>query len=61
MSSEVQVFPVTCRREIKHFIKFPYTLYKDYPNWVPPLIKERMDFLNPKKNPFFKNARVKLF
>jgi len=28
---------------------------------VPPLIEERLDFLDPKKNPFFEHARCQLF
>jgi hypothetical protein len=43
------------------FIKFPWKIYRDDPKWAPPLILERRDFLNPKKNPFFEHAGVKLF
>ena len=35
------------------FIRFPFELYRDDPFWVPPLVMERQDFLDPKKNPFF--------
>ena len=43
------------------FIRFPYALYADDPNWVPPLEMERKDFLNPKKNPWFEFGTVELF
>ncbi|WP_233583529.1 N-acetyltransferase [Corallococcus sp. CA053C] len=43
------------------FIRLPYALYRDDPNWVPPLEMERKDFLDPKKNPFFDYAEVELF
>jgi GNAT superfamily N-acetyltransferase len=43
------------------FIKFPWEIYKDDPNWVPPLIFDVRKNLDPKKNPFFKHAEVNLF
>ncbi|HSA59003.1 MAG TPA: N-acetyltransferase [bacterium] len=53
--------PVTSRSERERFIRLPWTLYRDDPAWVPPLLQERRDFLNPKKNPFFEHADVALF
>jgi hypothetical protein len=52
---------VTTRKDKDRFIKFPWKIYKDDRNWVPPLIVERRDFLDPQKNPFFEHADVKLF
>jgi hypothetical protein len=43
------------------FIKFPWKIYKNDRNWIPPLIRERRRFLDPGKNPFFKHAIVKLY
>jgi hypothetical protein len=44
------------------FIKFPWRIYPGrYPHWVPPLLIERRDFLDPRKNPFFEHADVALF
>lgn len=40
------------------FIKLPWKIYKDDKNWVPPLISERKEFLDKRKNPFFKHAEV---
>lgn len=37
--------------DLKKFIKFPFTLYKDDPYWIPPLIKGELDVLRPEKNP----------
>lgn len=47
--------------KIVEFIKVPFLIYKNDPCWVPPLTIERRDFLNPKKNPFFRHADVKFF
>ena len=46
--------------ELDRFIRLSWEIYKDYPNWVPPLVSERKKFLNPKINPFFDRAEVKL-
>jgi hypothetical protein len=43
------------------FIKYSWKIYMNDPNWVPPLIMERKEFLDPKKNPFFKHADVCCF
>ncbi len=43
------------------FIKLPWRLYAGESNWVAPLLFERRQFLDPKKNPFFEHAEVQLF
>ncbi|RPI18997.1 MAG: N-acetyltransferase [Ignavibacteriae bacterium] len=48
-------------RDRMSFIKLPWTLYKDDKYWVPPLIFDVRNNLNPKKNPFFKHAEIELF
>ncbi len=60
MSQKVDIKSIS-KKEIKRFIKFPWTVYKNDPNWVPPLISERRDFLDPSKNPFFEHADVQFF
>ncbi|RKH44191.1 GNAT family N-acetyltransferase [Corallococcus llansteffanensis] len=61
MPTDVQVTPVRGAADRMAFIRLPYALYRDDPNWVPPLEMERKDFLDPKKNPFFDYAEVELF
>jgi hypothetical protein len=57
----VFVREVTTAAEKDRFIKLPWKIYKDDPNWVPPLLMDKKRFLDPRKNPFFKSARVKLY
>jgi hypothetical protein len=52
---------VKTEKELLQFIKLPWKIYKDDPNWVPPLISERKAFFDPQKNPFFEHALVKNF
>ena len=49
----VTVSRVQNRRAFKEFLHFPLTLYKDMPAFVPPLIMDDSDTLNPKKNPAY--------
>ena len=49
--ASVTIRPVRTRRELKRFVKVPFRLHRDHPQWVAPLIFERMEFLNREKNP----------
>jgi hypothetical protein len=43
------------------FIKLPWELYKNDKFWVPPLLFDIRNNLNPKKNPFFLHSEMDLF
>lgn len=58
---EVVVTAVSTAAEKKEFIRFQYELNKNDPNFVPPLLMERNDHLNEKKNPWFEFGRAQLF
>lgn len=60
-AADVTITPVQSVKDRDAFVLFPYQLYKDDPNWVPPLVMERKDFLDPKKNPWFEFGTVELF
>jgi GNAT superfamily N-acetyltransferase len=59
--SSVSIRPVRTRRELKRFVKVPFHLHRAHPQWVTPLIYERMEFLNRKKNPYFEHAEAEYF
>jgi hypothetical protein len=52
---------VVSRRDRNRFIKLPWKIYEHDKNWVPPLIAERRELLDPRRNPFFEHAEVRLF
>ncbi|WP_373046279.1 N-acetyltransferase [Vulgatibacter sp.] len=60
-AGNVQIERVTTARQRDEFLELPYRIYAGDPNWVPPLLMERRDFLDPAKNPFFKHATTELF
>ncbi len=40
------------------FVKFPFSLYKNHPYWVPPLIQEELQSFDKSKNPAFESAEA---
>ncbi len=44
--------------EMRQFVRFPFRLYRETPQWVPPLISEELNSLHPSKNPVFKHAQA---
>jgi GNAT superfamily N-acetyltransferase len=58
---ELTVRPVRSRRDLKRFVKVPFRLHRDHPRWVAPLVFERMEFLNSRKNPYFEHAEAEYF
>jgi len=52
---------VRTRRELKRFVKVPFGLHRDSAQWVAPLIFERMQFLDRKKNPWFEHGEAEYF
>jgi hypothetical protein len=57
----VTIRPVRSRRQLKGFVRVPFHLHRDQPQWVPPLVFERMQFLDRRRNPYFEHAEVELF
>ena len=53
--------PVETPADMDAFIRLPYRLHQDDPNWIPPLLLERREVLDPKKNPYLKRATVQLW
>ncbi len=57
----VKVVPVKTKKELNRFIKLPWKLYKDDPNWVPPLLTDIKSKLDKKKNPLFSHVDAEYF
>ena len=49
------------KKEIKQFVTFPFSLYKDSKYWVPPIISEEIKIFNKNTNPVLQNADAQLF
>jgi len=52
---DIEIREVTGKKSLKTFIKVPWSIYKDDPNWIPPLLSERKEAFSS-KHPYFKHA-----
>jgi len=59
--SNITIKEVISSDELKKFVMFPHTLYKDSKYWVAPIIKEELEVLNKETNPVFNNAIAHYF
>ena len=51
----IEIREVAGKQALKAFIRVPWSIYKDDPNWVAPLLFERKEALSS-KHPYFKHA-----
>ena len=51
----IDIREVSGKKDLDAFIRVPWEIYKDDPNWVPPLLIERKEALSV-KNPWFEHA-----
>ncbi len=51
----------TTKADLKKFVKFPFSIYKDCEQWVPPIINDELESFNKDKNPAFKDAEARFF
>jgi ribosomal protein S18 acetylase RimI-like enzyme len=61
MSFELIEVPLSDRKLVERFIRVPWYINREHhpsPRWVPPLLMDRRDYLNPAKNPFFKHVQA---
>ncbi|WP_430966331.1 GTP cyclohydrolase [Spongiimicrobium sp. 2-473A-2-J] len=57
----VTIKEATSKSDLKKFVKFPFSLYRDSPYWVPPIIKDELETFDRDKNPVFKDADAWFF
>lgn len=60
MAIEIKAIEPT-KSELKKFIKFGIDLYKDNDFYIPPVIFDEVNTLNPKKNPAFDHCEAQSF
>ena len=61
MAQAITIRPANTKADRKAFVELPFRLYKDDPNWIPPLKDEAYGVITPGKNPFFEHAEVQLY
>ena len=58
MHKMISIKEAKTKKELLESIKFPFTLYKDNPYWVPPLISDELETFDKTKNPVFQTAEA---
>ena len=61
MIKDIVIKEAKTKAEYLAFVKFPYRLYKENPNWVPPLINDEIETIDPDLNPVYQNANASFF
>ncbi len=57
----VTIKEMTSKKEMKAFVKFPFSLYEHEKHWVPPLTNDELESMDKDRNPVFRNARAWFF
>ena len=53
---EIHKVDTTDPRDVKRFVQFPFRLYRDCPQWVPPLVSSARKQLNRERHPFYRHS-----
>lgn len=57
----IKIREISTNKELKEFVKFPFTLYGENPFWVPPIITEEVKSFDKEENPVFQHAEAWFF
>lgn len=57
----IEIVEVSSKQQYRAFFQFPFELYRNCTQWVPPITKEEMDIFDPQKNAVFEHAMARLF
>ncbi len=61
VSGPLEVSQVRTRFDLDRFVKIPWRIYAEDPQWVPPLMADAKEFLNPHKHPFYEHGAAVQF
>ncbi|MHB0922934.1 MAG: GNAT family N-acetyltransferase [Bellilinea sp.] len=49
------------KKAVDEFVKFPFKIYKDIPQWVPPILSDIKIMMDPSKHPFYEHSESEFF
>lgn len=58
---DLRISEVNNKNDLKKFVKFPFSIYKENKFWVPPIINDEIKSLIPEHNPAFKYCKAKFW
>ncbi len=59
--SAIEIIQVESTSQRQRFATFPWHIYRHDPLWVPPLLGERLKFIDPEQGVFFKRGLAEFF
>ena len=57
----IKIQEISTKKELKQFVRFPFSLYKNNKYWVPPIISEEVASFDKTENPVFEHADARFF
>lgn len=57
----IEKIDMSNKKQVRRFVELSHRIYKDCPQWVPPLNIDAYNQLNPKKHPFYEHSDVECF
>jgi hypothetical protein len=54
----LRIEPVRTPKDLHAFVTYPWSIYRDDPQWVPPLIGDTKKIFSPEHNPFFAHGEI---
>ena len=61
VAGRLEIRPVVSGRDLNAFLKVPWPIYAEDPQWVPQLLLDQKEFLNPRKHPFYLHGAAEKF
>jgi hypothetical protein len=58
---EITVSPVQNDASLWEFLRLPWRIYQGDPCWVPPILSQQRQFLDPRRGPFFEIGEARYF
>lgn len=61
MSTDYKVVRVESKPQRREFMNLIWRIYKDDPNWIPPIIMNQEELVGFRPHPFYENAKCRAF
>jgi GNAT superfamily N-acetyltransferase len=61
IKGRLEIRPVVSGRDLNTFLKVPWRIYAEDPHWVPQLLLDQKEFLNPRVHPFYLHGVAEKF
>lgn len=61
MTLTIAKIDTAARRDVDRFIRLPWAIYKDTPQWVPPLVDDTRLMLDRKRYPYYEHSDADFF